>query len=165
MRELPAVPEEFLYVMGLSSAGYLGGKFARQPGPILTGASISPGSVILTLRGTNLSPSATVYLNDTQLLPSWIDKQQGEVLVPEDDGRYAKQLRFVLPNAKLRTSDQEVVELDAKSSVTGPFSVRLVNADGQSASYSVHVSATAEPLMTIAHKATLGMTPPQPQTT
>lgn len=40
--ELPAVPEGLLYLMGLSSAGYLGGKMARKPGPVINEMSITP---------------------------------------------------------------------------------------------------------------------------
>jgi len=36
------VPTSMLYMMGLSSAGYLGGKLARKPGPVITELSITP---------------------------------------------------------------------------------------------------------------------------
>lgn len=40
--DLPSVPEGLLYLMGLSSAGYLGGKMARKPGPVINEMSITP---------------------------------------------------------------------------------------------------------------------------
>lgn len=40
--ELPAVPERLLYLMGISSAGYLGGKLARKPGPVINEISVEP---------------------------------------------------------------------------------------------------------------------------
>lgn len=40
LEQLPAVPEGFLYLMGVSSAGYLGGKLVRKPGPVLKAASV-----------------------------------------------------------------------------------------------------------------------------
>lgn len=40
--ELPAVPERLLYLMGISSAGYLGGKMARAAGPVINEISVTP---------------------------------------------------------------------------------------------------------------------------
>lgn len=40
--DLPAVPETLLYLMGLSSAGYLGGKLARKAGPVINELSLKP---------------------------------------------------------------------------------------------------------------------------
>lgn len=40
--DLPAVPETLMYLMGLSSAGYLGGKLARKAGPVITEISLKP---------------------------------------------------------------------------------------------------------------------------
>jgi hypothetical protein len=74
--ELPKVPESFLQLMGISSLGYLGGKFARKAGPILNDVSVKLGTflpkkkegdadeptprpaTVLTLRGRILSPDA-----------------------------------------------------------------------------------------------------------
>jgi hypothetical protein len=73
--ELPKVPESFLQLMGISSLGYLGGKFARKAGPIINDVSVKLGTftppkkegapaptarpaTILTLRGRILSPDA-----------------------------------------------------------------------------------------------------------
>jgi hypothetical protein len=42
MAELPAIPEHLLYLMGLSSAGYLGGKLARKPGPVINEITVAP---------------------------------------------------------------------------------------------------------------------------
>ena len=40
--QLPPVGDGLMYLMGISSAGYLGGKLARKPGPMLNEISISP---------------------------------------------------------------------------------------------------------------------------
>jgi hypothetical protein len=42
IKSLPSVPENLLYLMGLSSAGYLGGKLARKAGPVINEISVSP---------------------------------------------------------------------------------------------------------------------------
>jgi hypothetical protein len=38
LQNLPAVPQGFLLLMGASSAGYLGGKMVRKPGPVIMAA-------------------------------------------------------------------------------------------------------------------------------
>jgi hypothetical protein len=40
--ELPAVPERLLVLMGISSAGYLGGKMARKAGPVINELTVTP---------------------------------------------------------------------------------------------------------------------------
>jgi hypothetical protein len=42
IKMLDPVPTSMLYMMGLSSVGYLGGKLARKPGPVITELSITP---------------------------------------------------------------------------------------------------------------------------
>lgn len=42
IQDLPTVPDHLLYMMGLSSAGYLGGKLARKAGPVVNEISVSP---------------------------------------------------------------------------------------------------------------------------
>jgi hypothetical protein len=42
IRDLDPVPSGMLYMMGLSSVGYLGGKLARKPGPVINEISITP---------------------------------------------------------------------------------------------------------------------------
>jgi len=42
IQDLPTVPDHLLYMMGLSSAGYLGGKLARKAGPVVDEISVSP---------------------------------------------------------------------------------------------------------------------------
>jgi hypothetical protein len=39
---LPPVPEKLLYLMGLSSTGYLAGKMARKAGPVIAEVSLTP---------------------------------------------------------------------------------------------------------------------------
>jgi hypothetical protein len=74
--ELPKVPDTFLQLMGISSLGYLSGKFARKPGPIINDVSVKllenytppkknendnptkRTATILSIRGRILSPDA-----------------------------------------------------------------------------------------------------------
>jgi hypothetical protein len=44
--ELPKVPDTFLQLMGISSLGYLSGKFARKAGPIINDVSVKLGKFL-----------------------------------------------------------------------------------------------------------------------
>lgn len=50
MEALPVIPENLLFLSGLSSMGYLGAKFARKPGPVINEISIEPPSSEKTLQ-------------------------------------------------------------------------------------------------------------------
>ena len=58
---LPQIPTGFLQLMGISSAGYLGGKLARKAGPTITAVSATADADVLTLdlKGVGLSQDAT----------------------------------------------------------------------------------------------------------
>jgi hypothetical protein len=58
--ELPAVPERLLVLMGLSSAGYLGGKMARKAGPVIDEISLSPPDPDSDLHAASADKAATV---------------------------------------------------------------------------------------------------------
>jgi hypothetical protein len=86
---LPKLPPEMLDLMGLSSAGYLAGKFARKPGPVIDdiGVDLPPdGSLKLTVRGRILSPSATFKIDDQDVTADcFLSKdQRPEIKEPED---------------------------------------------------------------------------------
>lgn len=53
---LDPVPTSMLYMMGLSSAGYLGGKLARKPGPVITELSITPSEADDTIASAAAPP-------------------------------------------------------------------------------------------------------------
>jgi hypothetical protein len=66
IKDVPTVPNGFLELMGISSLGYLGGKLARKPGPVID--EITPSIVTsvptlhLAIKGRILSPDATFKL-------------------------------------------------------------------------------------------------------
>jgi hypothetical protein len=69
---LPAVPNGFLELMGVSAAGYVGGKIARGPGPNIRNITVDPpfraaaGTAVdpipLTIEGTNLATEGATFL-------------------------------------------------------------------------------------------------------
>lgn len=76
--DLPTVPSGFLQLMGISAAGYLGGKLARKPGPVIDQIQVSrtaPLILTLTLTGRCLSTEAMFRIRSIQ---------DGKVTTPED---------------------------------------------------------------------------------
>jgi hypothetical protein len=78
LTELPDVPSGFLYLMGISAAGYLGGKLVRLPGPVvkqlLVQSAVPNGSgtasLTIKLKGENLSRDAKFKIDDDDDLRS-----------------------------------------------------------------------------------------------
>ena len=76
IQNLPEIPNGFLYLMGISAGGYLGGKIVRGPGPKITavhgtvvaGAGGAANGIALTVDGSNLALSGASYF-----LARWID--------------------------------------------------------------------------------------------
>jgi hypothetical protein len=67
IQDLPQIPQGFLSLMGLSSAGYLGGKLARKPGPVIdhiVAVRASAAEVVLRISGTQLSRDAGFKVDD-----------------------------------------------------------------------------------------------------
>lgn len=70
---LDAVPESLMYLMGLSSAGYLGGKFARKPGPVINEISVTPSQSDQALADAavpppDVVPSLTPHLDPARVI-------------------------------------------------------------------------------------------------
>jgi hypothetical protein len=60
---LPKIGDSLMLLMGISSAGYLGGKLARKPGPVLNEISLSPSGPDDNQAGVATVPAATADLS------------------------------------------------------------------------------------------------------
>ncbi|HYW74430.1 MAG TPA: hypothetical protein VE961_25630, partial [Pyrinomonadaceae bacterium] len=73
VNELPKFPDGLIYLMGLSSAGYLGGKLVRGPGPSVRSHDVNRNmtadgpTLEFVLHGDNLSTDATFQLDDEHI--------------------------------------------------------------------------------------------------
>ena len=115
--ELPEIPNELLALMGLSSAGYLGGKMVRGPGPVIEQVTASEGS--LNIKGQHLSRDAFVWL-DGQQLPR--ESVTVAVADPDDPTKFAKEL--------LATFDITIANWNATA-----HAITVVNNDAQRADW------------------------------
>ncbi|MFZ4856218.1 MAG: hypothetical protein ACOYL3_07460 [Desulfuromonadaceae bacterium] len=111
--EMASIPDTFNQLMGASSLGYLAGKFARKPGPVIRSVKPDAPSGGFRISGENLSPRAQVMLNEEHLTP--IPGQKGT-------DEFVSEL-IVKPG-------REVTEIDAVTRV------EIKNPDGQLAEWS-----------------------------
>lgn len=128
LTQMPDIQGTFLTLMGVSSVGYLAGKFVRQPGPIIELLTIdevipaaggNPGIMKIQLKGQNLSDDAVIKVDQAQLR---IDQFTVTGITKQNQS----------PNDPFY-SEVEVDLLDAEKYRTGSHILFLVNDDGQSA--------------------------------
>ena len=114
---LPAIPNGFLELMGISAGAYIGGKLARKPGPTLQSVVISSGEpekaesgktgkhepklLTFELTGAGLSQSAEFNIDGKPIYPDTIqadDKSNLPKVIQVDptinDPSFARMLRF-----------------------------------------------------------------------
>ena len=116
---LPDIPNELLTLMGLSSAGYLGGKLVRGAGPVIDQVTVREGSVILNVRGKHFSKDGFVWVDGVQL-----EKEKVKVIAddPDDPLKFAKELEL--------TIDMAIADWRAKH-----HAITVVNSDAQRADW------------------------------
>ncbi len=155
---LPEIPQNFLYLMGVSSAGYLGGKLVRKPGPVIK--SLAVAKITPAPAGAPPNAAQALALLDQQYrpqdaaigvtLPVLTLNLKGENLDPKAQVKVDTQpLRGDMfwingqpdPQSGFCT-DVNVSLNDAAKYIDGIHELTLVNTDGQSST----VSFPADPL-------------------
>lgn len=133
---LPKVPEGFLQLMGISSLGYLAGKLARSPGPVVDDiiATVKDTqSLVMTLRGRILSKNATFKISYKGALQDSAPNAWGEAPLTGD------------LDPQILERDEQSVDTAKKIQITiqnydvrwlqGDSKLVISNPDGQSASW------------------------------
>lgn len=128
IKALPDIPERFLLLMGISSFGYLGGKLARKPGPVISKIEAETGSLTLTIQGSSLSPDATFKIDDTDLPPNCLNNVahpdgKAQLVEASDQPGFAKVLRLKI----------EPTEPRMQAWLKGDHTLTVINPDGQKA--------------------------------
>jgi hypothetical protein len=111
INDLPNVPQGFLELMGVSAAGYLGGKLTRKPGPIIdsiesevTTNPVAGKNLKLTIYGHNLSDEANFQIGAEKIEPGNIAEGSPHVDETEnekpEDAHLAKTLSVIFINVK-----------------------------------------------------------------
>ena len=136
---LPAIPAGFLQLMGISSAGYLGGKLARKAGPVIKGINAGQvtetGDLPLKLTGENLDPKPKVKLDGQPIREQLVD--YSPPATPDPQTGFCTELTIVLKKEAAK--------------VVGTHTLTVVNGDSQAAD----VTYPADPMIvnpaTVAH--------------
>ena len=79
--------------MGISSAGYVGGKMARKPGPIITQV-LTLSDRIIEVRGIHLSKLCQIRLDDQTLPQTAIRPTRNDAELPDE---FATAIQITLP--------------------------------------------------------------------
>jgi hypothetical protein len=134
LQDLPVVPDGFLYLMGISATGYLGGKVVRTPGPVVSqllvtgvvpAAAGGPATMTIDVKGENLSQNALVQVDKDSLRP---DQFAIAVVKAQDqapDPSFCTEINLTLT--------------DAAAYLEGQHTLTLTNKDGQMAESSFPV--------------------------
>jgi len=126
--ELPKLPDGLIYLMGLSSAGYLGGKLVRGPGPSVRSIEVTRkatdkhgvGPVLeFMLTGDNLHADASFQLDDEHIPVAQV---KTEPKTPEAGG-----------NPKLCSALSVVITKVASHYFDGTHTLTIINPDSQAA--------------------------------
>lgn len=132
LQELPTIPDTFLYLMGFSSAAYLGGKLARKPGPVVKNISVQnvrqlgagDAEMTILIEGENLHQNATFLIDGQQIRAGQFSKITTKPEKPQDG--FCTSLEIVITQAAKYTD--------------GTHTLTVANPDGQSAAIAFPVS-------------------------
>jgi hypothetical protein len=130
--DLPAVPQGFLLLMGVSSAGYLGGKLARKPGPKTTEIKVTstpaapPAAATLKLEivGEHLSRNAKLLIGTDEIGTDDYAVNGALTASGGTDPDFATLLTVTLKNDKAGVP---------RWAAPGKYELTVVNSDGQRA--------------------------------
>ncbi|MBV9611679.1 MAG: hypothetical protein JO091_04370 [Acidobacteriaceae bacterium] len=139
----PDLPNGLLYVMGVSAAGYLGGKAARKPGPVLENIGVRKGTEdkpwpALVVQGQNLASDGRFF----------VDEQELGFASDEDKAKFPnlpKTLVSATPqmgaaDTKFSTQLEIIIATSSIDVTQGDHTFRIVNRDGQFADISFSAS-------------------------
>jgi hypothetical protein len=143
---LPKIPEGFLQLMGISSAGYLGGKLARKAGPVIKGIKVDGitgtgdhTQLTLKVTGENLDPKAKIKLDGQPIRDSLFQFQPSGT--PDPQTGFCTELTVVIQ--------------EAAGYVVNTHTLTVVNSDSQAADVGYPVDPMIVNPVTVAHATTL----------
>jgi len=109
---LPAIPDNFLALMGVSSAGYLAGKAVRKAGPVLsrvdTTGTTPGGQLVLKVDGQNLEQTATIRIDKKDYHPV---PDEGTRKAQEGSSNLYTHLEFSVPWEQTFESPRHLFEI------------------------------------------------------
>ncbi|MDA1273157.1 MAG: hypothetical protein O2960_03755 [Verrucomicrobia bacterium] len=129
LKDLPSIPTGFMQLMGISSLGYLGGKLARKPGPIIDQiapvAPIGP-KLTLTITGRKLSKTAGFKIDGAEVQAAVHSHAVTGTAIPDEQS---------VPPDLFKSLTLDVLQPTADWLKSGDHTLTIINADGQSAEW------------------------------
>ena len=134
LQNFPSIPDGLLYIMGISSAGYLGGKLVRKPGPIIRNIAWDNDNQMLIVQGENLASDGAQYYIDTVKLPIVTPSERQAAGAAQDTKLVTATQQAGAPDPTFSTELKITIILgkagvDLSSGNNHVF--RIVNPDGQ----------------------------------
>jgi hypothetical protein len=133
LKELPDVPQGFLYLMGISSAGYLGGKVVRLPGPVIQQMLVSASPLTRDAQGKELPVKLTIDLQGENLSTDAAIQIEGVSLRPKDEFTIVEVKPQNAPADPSFRAELNVILENAAKYVQGEYELTFINKDGQMA--------------------------------
>jgi hypothetical protein len=139
IERLPAIPAGFLTLMGISSAGYLGGRLVRKGGPVIDDVIARLGSLTFEIHGRYLSANASFQIDGDdvkldQIAEGKDGKHLPEVLASDEQAQDATTAKVL----KVSIAKPDAKWLTRKSNPSAPKQKHLlaiINPDGQKAEW------------------------------
>ncbi len=158
--DLPAIPSGFMQLMGISTAGYLGGKLARKAGPAISAIVLTTsgkGNPRFQITGSGLSRSASFSIDGKPIFPDTILGKDDAKGLPEivqldpavGDPDFARVLAFSMAPKDFRCDDW--LGKDRMFTVTNPDSQKAAWCYQKFAATRLAVAPrAADPVLTLA---------------
>jgi len=135
IKDLPAIPQRMIDIMGLSAGGYLAGKFARRPGPVIDdiGAAVpGDGSLTLTVRGRILSEAADFKIDDDDVGAACFQNMNYRPVIQEREDE-------TKPDVTGKILILTIAKPSGKWKTQGDHMFTISNPDGQKASWPFNI--------------------------
>lgn len=133
LKELPDVPQGFLYLMGISAAGYLGAKVVRLPGPVIQQLLVSASALTRDAQGKEQPVDLTIDLQGENLSIDAAIKINGVQLRPKDEFSIVEVKPQNAPADPSFRAEVKVTVKNAAKYVQGEYELTFINKDGQMA--------------------------------
>jgi hypothetical protein len=150
---LPSIPDNFLALMGVSSAGYLAGKAVRKAGPVISridaSGTVTGDKLVLKVDGQNIEQKAKIRI-DKQDYSGKAKLDEGTIKAQDGSPNFYTHLEWTIPWQDVFNAPTLVLELQNEDGQLATYDVALKPfritsvTDVQGATNEVAVTATVE---------------------
>jgi hypothetical protein len=150
---LPPIPDNFLALMGVSSAGYLAGKAVRKAGPVISrvdaSGTVSGDKLVLKVDGQNIEQKAKIRI-DKQDYTGKAKLDENKLKAQDGSPNFYTNLEWTIPWQDVFNAPTLVLEIQNEDGQLATYDVALKPfriasvSDVQASKNEVTVTATVE---------------------